>query len=83
MMFQDMLKAILGPERIRKVKGMLQQNIKHFLKKKTLLWKTRNFRNGITEKSFFSYFQRSVFLIFEKNKNARFYVLFLVNKSMT
>ena len=34
MMFQDMLKAILGPERIRKVKGMLQQNIKHFLKKK-------------------------------------------------
>ena len=34
MMFQDMLKAILGPEKIRKVKGMLQQNIKHFLKKK-------------------------------------------------
>ena len=44
------------------IKGMLQRNIEHFLKK--CIWKIRNFYNEITK--FLFYFQRSVFLNFVK-----------------
>ena len=47
------------------VKGMLRRYIGHFLKKRRYE-KIRVFWNELTEKDFFFYFKRSLFLIFLK-----------------